>query len=59
MFLAGFLMMFIFAQVQNIGMNLGILPIIGLPMPFLSYGGTNIIFYFIFLGTLLGIIKKN
>ncbi|MCI8671634.1 MAG: FtsW/RodA/SpoVE family cell cycle protein [Bacilli bacterium] len=59
MFLAGFLMMFIFAQVQNIGMNLGILPIIGLPMPFLSYGGTNIIVYFIFLGTLLGIIKKN
>lgn len=52
MFIAGFLMMFIFAQIQNIGMNLGLFPIIGLPLPFLSYGGTNIIVYFMFLGVL-------
>ncbi|MDE5539264.1 MAG: FtsW/RodA/SpoVE family cell cycle protein, partial [Bacilli bacterium] len=52
MFYAGFLTMFIFAQIQNIGMNLGLLPIIGLPLPFVSYGGTNIIVYFIFLGML-------
>ena len=58
MFIAGFLMMFIFAQVQNIGMNLGLFPIIGLPLPFVSYGGTNIIVYFMFLGVLLN-IKKN
>lgn len=57
MFYAGFLMMFIFAQIENIGMNLGILPIIGLPLPFLSYGGTNIIVYFMFLGVLIGIKK--
>lgn len=59
MFYAGFLMMFIFAQVENIGMNLGLLPIIGIPLPFLSYGGTNIIVYFIFLGLLLGIKKTD
>ena len=52
MFLAAFLLMFIFAQIQHIGMNLGLLPIIGLPLPFLSYGGTNIIVYFMFLGVL-------
>ncbi len=52
MFLAGFLMMFLFAQLQNIGMNLGLFPIIGLPLPFVSYGGTNIIVYFLFLGIL-------
>ena len=58
MFIAGFLMMFIFAQVQNIGMNLGLFPIIGLPLPFVSYGGTNIIVYFMFLGVLIN-LKKN
>lgn len=58
MFYAGFIMMFIFAQVQNIGMNLGLLPIIGLPLPFLSYGGTNILVYFIFLGMLQG-MRQN
>ncbi len=52
MFIASFLMMFIFAQIQNIGMNLGLLPIIGLPLPFVSYGGTNIVVYFLFLGVL-------
>ena len=58
MFIAAFLAMFIFAQIQNIGMNLGILPIIGLPLPFVSYGGTNIIVYFMFLGILVN-LKKN
>ena len=52
MFIAGFLAMFFFAQIENIGMNLGLLPIIGLPLPFVSYGGTNMIVYFIFLGIL-------
>lgn len=52
LFDAGFLMMFVFAQIENIGMNLGILPIIGLPLPFVSYGGTNIVVYFMFLGIL-------
>lgn len=57
-FYSSFILMFIYAQVQNIGMNLGILPIIGLPLPFLSYGGTNMIVYFIFLGILLS-WRKN
>ena len=56
-FIAGFLAMFIFAQIENIGMNLGIFPIIGLPLPFVSYGGTNIIVYFMFLGILANIEK--
>ncbi len=58
LFYAGFLLMFIFAQIENIGMNLGLFPIIGLPLPFLSYGGTNIIVYFMFLGILLNNTKN-
>lgn len=55
LFIAGFLFMFLFAQIQNIGMNLGLFPIIGLPLPFLSYGGTNIMVYFMFLGILINL----
>ncbi len=59
LFMAGFLAMFIFAQIQNIGMNLGILPIIGLPLPFVSYGGTNTLVYFMFLGVLINLDYKK
>ncbi|MFH1656897.1 MAG: FtsW/RodA/SpoVE family cell cycle protein [bacterium] len=36
----------------NIGMNLGMLPIIGIPLPFVSYGGSGLIMFFIGLGVL-------
>ena len=42
----GFLGMFIYQQIQNIFMNLGLLPIIGIPLPFLSYGGSSLILFF-------------
>ena len=58
-FIAMFLFMFLFQQVQNIFMNLGLLPIMGIPLPFLSYGGTNTIIYFIFLGLILNIKKAR
>lgn len=34
----------------NIGMNLGLLPVTGIPLPFLSYGGSSIITCFILIG---------
>lgn len=43
----GFLAMFLYQQVQNIFMNIGLLPIIGIPLPFLSYGGSSMILFFI------------
>jgi len=39
----------------HIGMNLGILPVIGLPLPLISYGGNNLIAVFIGLGILQSI----
>jgi len=42
----------------NIGMNLGILPIIGISLPFVSYGGSGLIMIFIALGILQGIKTK-
>ncbi len=35
--------MFFFHFVENIGMTIGLLPITGVPLPFLSYGGSNLI----------------
>ena len=59
LFIHGFLFIFIYQQIQNILMNLGLLPIMGIPLPFLSYGGSNMIIYFIFLGIILNITKKQ
>ncbi len=38
----------------HVGMNIGVLPVTGLPMPFMSYGGSHILAEFIGLGILMG-----
>jgi len=37
----------------NIGMNLGILPVAGIPLPFMSYGGSHLLTEFMGLGILM------
>ncbi len=39
----GIIAMFAFQMVVNIGMTMGIMPITGIPLPFISYGGTSMI----------------
>jgi rod shape determining protein RodA len=56
-FINSFLLIFLFQQFQNILMNIGLLPIMGIPLPFLSYGGSNMIVYFIMLGITLNMIS--
>lgn len=55
LFAAGFATLFIVEATINIGMNLGFLPIIGLPLPFVSYGGSIIIMTSIGFGILQSI----
>ena len=57
-FILSFIAMFFFQQFENILMNIGLMPIIGIPLPFLSYGGTTILIYFIFLGIIFNLTKK-
>lgn len=46
-----------FQVIENIGMNLNLLPVIGIPLPFLSYGGSHTISSFLMLG--LGLKKLS
>ena len=36
-------MMIFFHAFYNIGMTIGVMPVMGIPLPFLSYGGSNLI----------------
>ena len=40
---------------ENIGMNLGIMPVTGVPLPFVSYGGSSMFAAWIGIGLLLNI----
>lgn len=52
LFATGLALSIFFQMVINIGMNLGFLPVIGIPLPLVSYGGSNLLFTFIALGLL-------
>ena len=43
----------------NIGMNIGLLPIVGLPLPFISYGGSATLCLFVAVGIMENIIIKS
>lgn len=43
----------------NISMTLGILPVVGLPLLFLSYGGTHLVVSFILTGMFFNICRNN
>ena len=45
----------IFQTISNIGMNIGSTPIIGLTLPFISYGGSSIVTIFAMLGLVSGV----
>ncbi len=42
-----------FQMVVNIGMTVGLMPVTGLPLPFVSYGGTSMVFFWILIGFLV------
>ena len=57
--LAGIIGMLVFQQVQNIGMTLGLLPITGITLPFISYGGSSLLSYLILVGIILNISNEK
>lgn len=55
----GIASIFIFQILVNIGMNLGIIPITGIPLPLISYGGSSLLVNFIALGILQSIYLRH
>jgi rod shape determining protein RodA len=47
---AGVFTMLLWQVFQNVAMTLGIMPVTGLPMPFISYGGSSLVVYFALFG---------
>ena len=48
----------IFQCTINIGMNLGVMPVIGLTLPFISYGGSSILSLYAMLGLVSGVYAR-
>ncbi len=49
---AGGVTMLVFQTFINVGMTIGIMPITGIPLPFVSYGGSSLIASFMAIGLL-------
>ena len=59
LFVIGAATMISLEVIINIGMNMGLLPIIGIPLPFISYGGSSMVMNFVTLGIIQSIIIRN
>ncbi len=57
--IAGIVSMLIYQQLQNIGMTLGIMPITGITLPFISYGGSSLLSYMIMIGIIFNISNET
>lgn len=57
--LIGIVAMLLFQQVQNIGMTVGLVPITGITLPFISYGGSSLLSYMMIVGIILNISRER
>jgi rod shape determining protein RodA len=59
MIVSGVLALLLFHVIINIGMVVGLLPIIGIPLPFVSAGGSALISYFVGMSLCMGIRMRR
>jgi rod shape determining protein RodA len=55
----GVLAMILFQVFENVGMTMGIMPITGIPLPFMSYGGSSTIMMFAAIGLVLNVHTRR
>ena len=55
----GVMAMFTFQVFQSTGMTMGIMPVTGIPMPLVSYGGSSMLTSMVALGLVLGVHKRR
>ena len=56
---AGVVGMLLYQQIQNIGMTFGLLPITGITLPFISYGGSSLLSYMLAMGLIFNISNEE
>ncbi|MDA3886932.1 MAG: rod shape-determining protein RodA [Candidatus Delongbacteria bacterium] len=56
---SGITALFIFQIILNIGITIGIMPVTGLPLPFLSYGGSALLVNMIMIGVIISINREK
>ena len=59
MIIIGVMSMLLFHVFENVGMTVGLLPITGIPLPFLSYGGSNLVTNMAGIGLVLNAVKNR
>jgi rod shape determining protein RodA len=55
----GVLAMLLFQVFENVGMTMGIMPITGIPLPFMSYGGSSVLTMFTAIGLVLNVHTRR
>lgn len=57
--IGGIIAVLLFQQVQNIGMTIGLLPIMGITLPFISYGGSSLLSYMLLVGMIFNVSNES
>ena len=55
----GVMLMFFVQVLENIGMNIGVMPVTGIPLPFLSYGGSSLIVSLAAVGIVMNVHSRK
>ena len=59
MIVVGVMAMFLFQVFQSAGMAMGMMPVTGIPLPMVSYGGSSMVTSLIALGLVLGVHRRR
>ena len=57
--IGGIIAVLLFQQIQNISMTIGLLPIMGITLPFISYGGSSLLSYMLLVGMIFNISNES
>lgn len=59
MVIIGVMAMLLFHVFENVGMTTGLMPVTGIPLPFISYGGSNLITNMAGIGLVLNVVRNR
>lgn len=57
--IVGITALFVFQVFVNMAMNIGLMPVVGLPLPFISYGGSSLLLFWGSLGIIQSIVMRK